>query len=367
MVITDCKIAGLLTDDLLFNPRSGVPYPRSAEEYRGLMDQILDPGGHFPGDPEAMREGGAYSPGAKGVKHFLLTRRSREFQGEVFTPSRDAPGLKNRIIFDADLITQAASCDAYGTPGVSYDREPYYVKRLYQADRVCFFRAGDWPVSFSAVSGYEARFRGKRLYYAIIQFLMTKGEFQGHGLSSYAIRSALRGLFFEDVQRDEPNLMFDVAGRLEDYRFRMWVAMHSGRLVPFYMIPKLVGGIAPSWEPIAQAIFGDAHERITPPEDLRGGPVPRGTRLIHGKFIPVALDRGVYRPHTRYPVVGGKVVLSRSEALLSPAVRATWLDVMGGEEGIAAGNGLYFGGVFSILHCLLPNGKGIGAPEPTAG
>ncbi len=45
MVITDCKIAGLLTDDLLFNPRSGVPYPRSAEEYRGLMDQILDPGG----------------------------------------------------------------------------------------------------------------------------------------------------------------------------------------------------------------------------------------------------------------------------------------------------------------------------------
>lgn len=65
--------------------------------------------------------------------------------------------------------------------------------------------------------------------------------------------------------------------------------------------------------------------------------------------------------------MGGKVVLSRSEALLSPAVRATWLDVMGGEEGIAAGNGLYFGGVFSILHCLLPNGKGIGAPEPTAG
>ncbi|HMB08086.1 MAG TPA: hypothetical protein VKP69_30695, partial [Isosphaeraceae bacterium] len=47
---------------------------------------------------------------------------------------------------------------------------------------------------------------------------------------------------------------------------------------------------APSWEPIAQAIFGDAHERITPPEDLRGGPVPRGTRLIHGKFIPVALE-----------------------------------------------------------------------------
>src|SRR5512135_1893012 len=65
MVITDCKIAGLLTDDLLFNPRSGVPYPQERGRILGSHGSDPRSGGHFPGDPEAMREGGPTPSGRK--------------------------------------------------------------------------------------------------------------------------------------------------------------------------------------------------------------------------------------------------------------------------------------------------------------
>jgi hypothetical protein len=199
------NVSHLLTEDLLFNSKDGVPYPQSPEDYQAIMAKILDAKGRFPGDTEALTPAGTYAPRLRGVKHFTLARKPFSLQGEMLSPALHAPGLKNRFIFDADLVTQTASFDSYGTPGVSYAKEAYYVERLYKADKVVFFRIGQWPIAFAAVSEYQALFAGRTLNYGFIQFGMTVGRFQKCGLCSYAIRMGLRSLFINNVLYNKPN------------------------------------------------------------------------------------------------------------------------------------------------------------------
>lgn len=350
MVIRKNHIPHLLTDDLLFNPGSGVSYPKSSGEYQALLDAILDEKGRFPGDAGALTPARTYASRLHGTKHFTLNRGPLTLQGEMLSPAQHAPGLKNRFVFDADLVTQTASFDSYGTLGVSYAKEAYYVKRLYRADKVVFFRAGRWPVAFAAVSEYQAPFAGRVLSYGFIQFGMTLGRFQKCGLCSYAIRMGLRSSFIKNVIYNRPSLMCAYDGKLRDYRFKMWVAAHSGRFVPFYMVRKIIDGIQLDWEPIAQAMFYDAHRKITPIKLLAGDPVPKAIQKVNGKYVPVALDKAVYPVHNRYPVEAGKVIFPDSEKALLSAIRSNWLEAIEGEAGIAAGNGLYFGGVFTLRY-----------------
>ena len=348
ILIPDASVK--LTDDFLFNPEGGLGYPRDPKEYQELLARIVDEKGVFPGDSDGLKGKGTFSPAAKGVSHYSLKRGGVKFQVEIFSPARHAPELENRLIFDADLVSQGASFDAYGTPGVSYDRQSYYKDRLYNAEKVVFIRYNGWPVSFAAMQGYQMSFEGKDLYYAFIHFVMTRGRFQTYGLTSYSIREGMSDLFYWDVRRNLPNLMFNEKGQLKDYRWRMWAAAHSGRFAPFYAFVKGFRGIDPSSDPVAQAIFQDVHNRITPNEELvrRGRPEARGVVQVNGGKFPIAVDHEVYPPHTRYPVRSGSVAFPLREKNLPGSIRETWLETIGGEEGVMAGNGLYFGGLVTI-------------------
>lgn len=340
------KASRLLTEDLRFNynPQEGVVYPRNPQEYQELMSRILDHRGRFPGDTEALTAEGTFASEIRGVKHYSLKRRGVQFDVEIIAPNMHAQRAMNRVIFDADLISQIASFDTYGTPRVMYDREFYYVGRIFNAEKVSFIRLKGWPVSFAAVKGYRTTYKGRDLYYAFIHFAMTVGQFQGYGLAFHSVRKGLSSLFYSNLWNHCPNLMCDTAGNLHDYRFRLWVAAHSGRFVPFYSFATYLNGIDPSWLPIAQAITLDVHKRITPAEELsRGEPIAE-VKQVNGHQFAVAADRGVYPPHNRYPEKNGRIVFPQREQNLSSSIWQAWLDVIGGDTGIIAGNGLYFVG-----------------------
>jgi hypothetical protein len=124
----------------------------------------------------------------------------------------------------------------------------------------------------------------------------------------------------------------------------MWVIAHSGRLPAFYSFIKGFGGIKKAWEPIAGAIFMDVHKRITPPQDLNRVFVFKGSVEVDDKLFAVAVDEGVYPQNARYPIVDGRVDFSPSEMALPSQIRKEWLSAIGGEQGIADGNGIYFAG-----------------------
>ena len=340
----------LLTGNRLFNPAAGFAYPQSEAEYHQLISRLVDGNGRFSGDAKSLTLGGTFSRKQRGMSHFSLKRREKRFQVEVLSPRLHAQEVKHRLIFDADLVSQSASYDAYGTAGVSYDKENYYVRRLFNAEKVVFIRFNGWPVSFAAMQGYQMSYEGRDLYYAFIHFAMTHGLYQRYGLTSYAIREGISSLLYTNAWRNRPNLMLDAKGQLKDYRFRMWVAAHSGRFTPFYAFARGFAGIDPAWDPIAQAIFRDVHKRITPPEELvdRPDPVARGAVQVNGGKFPLALDDGVYPLHTRYPVKNGVVEFPVSEVDLHSSMQEVWLREIGGQEGVAGGNGLYFGGIVNL-------------------
>ncbi|MCU0640639.1 MAG: hypothetical protein MUC35_00940 [Candidatus Margulisbacteria bacterium] len=344
------KAAALLTDQLLFDPRSGAGYPRTAEEYKALIGLLIDDRGRFPGDSEALLPNGTFAARQGGVRHLQLRRRGENFDVEIISPVRHAQGVKNRLIFDVDLISQAASFEAYGTPGVSYDRESYYVRRLFDADRVPFIRWHGFPVSFAAVQSFQTMYAGQELSYAFIHFVMTRGLFQGSGLTSYAIRESLSSLYYGNAWHNRPALLLQPDGAVDHARFKMWAFAHSGRFTPFYAFIKGMASVGQEQELIAAAIFDDIHRRITEPADLvrRDRPLLLGVRSVNGGTFPLALDSGVYPPHTRYPVKHGQPVFPQSEIDRPSQIRHSWLEAIGGERGVQEGNGLYFGGLVTL-------------------
>jgi hypothetical protein len=340
----------LLTANLLFNPQAGIGYPRNAAEYQALIARLVDAAGRFPGDSEALTPAGTYAPKMPGVNHLTLNRKGKEFQVEILAPSLHAQGVKNRLIFDADLISQAASFESYGTAGVSYDRESYYVRRLFNAEIVPFIRQDGFPVSFAALQGFQTTFQDQELYYAFIHFTMTRGAVQGFGLTSYLVREGLSSLYYRDVWRNKPNLMITEDGKVKDYRLRMWAFAHSGRLTPFYAFVKGLGGVGQEQQPVADTIIGDVHRRITALEEqsVRGEPRSCGVVTVNGGSFPIAVDQQVYPSHVRYPVKDGQVIFPQSEIDLPTSIRQVWLNMLGGEAGVTQGNGLYFGGLVTF-------------------
>lgn len=150
------NVSHLLTEDLLFNPRSGIPYPDNPSDYQAIIGKILDAKGRFPGDTEALTPSGTFAQPSFERPLVPIARGPFILQGEMLSPSLRAQGVKNRFLFDADRVTQTASFGSYGTPGVSYDKNSYYVERLYKANKVVFFRFARWPVAFGGVSEFEA-------------------------------------------------------------------------------------------------------------------------------------------------------------------------------------------------------------------
>ncbi len=344
------RASKLLTDDLLFNSKSGLEYPRSATEYHDLMAKILDNQGRFPGDHERLSPLGTFTAkGLKGAAHVDLNRRGTHFHAEIFFPQVHTRGLKNRIIFDADFISQAASFDAYGVRGVSYDRESYYARRLFACEKVPFIWVDGWPISFAAIQGFDTTYEGKELYYAFIHFVMTYGAFQGSGLTSYSVREGISSLFYRNIWHNRPNLMLDENEKIKDSRLKMWTFAHSGRFTPFYVFMRSFGSVNPNSAPITESIIRDVHQRITPAEDIeRRRLVSLGVSGMNGGSFPLAVDEGVYPVHNRYPVEGGNPLLPQSELNLSSSVREAWFKAIGEKQGLIDGNGLYFGGLVTF-------------------
>lgn len=338
----------ILTDDLLFNPHSGIPYPKTPEEYRGIIQRITDSRGVFEGDSEPLTKYGTFSEPFGAVRHVELVRGGKTFNIEIFAPHLHATGRRNRLAFDADLLSQISSYDAYGTRGVSYERGYYYDRRLYNSDFVPFVRINGFPVSFAAVQGYETKYEDRDLFYAFLHFVMTNGDYQGQGLISYTVREIMSHMYFSNLVRHKPTLMLDSSWKLSDHRFKMWAFAHSGRLAAFHSFVRSFGGAPETSAPIAKSIIMDVHKRITPQEDLSRVLDFRGMMEVNATPFAIAADVGVYPAHTRYPMRDGKVVLPQSEVNLPKEVIEAWLDAIGGEEGVAAGNSLYFGGMVTL-------------------
>lgn len=346
---TILKTAKLLTDDLLFNPDSGVPYPRNETEYLALMAHLLDASGRFPGDSDPLVNGRFSEKGSAQVQHATIKRKGVAFGVEVFSPHLCVHPRKNRFVFDADLISQASSFGAYGLRGVSYDRQYYYERRLFECDRAPFVWVGGWPVSFAGTQGFTTSYEERDLYYSFIHFVMTYGEFQGYGLTSYSIRESVSSAFYRNVFRNRGNLLLDGSEQLRNPRFLMWAFAHSGRLSAFYPFAKSFGSVPAESAPIAEAAIRDVHKRITPPEELGNRELEFiGVRRVNGGMFPLAVDHGVYPPHNRYPIVDGRPVLSQKEVNLSSGVKDAWFEAIGGEKGLAEGNSLYFGGLVTF-------------------
>jgi hypothetical protein len=205
------------------------------------------------------------------------------------------------------------------------------------------------------MQGYKAPLEvdgeDRELYYAFIHFVMTNQLFQKYGLTSWAIRDGMTTLFLRDILRHEPNWILDKQGRLTDTRWTMWACAHSGRYTPFYAYVKGFADVPEGWDQIPAAMFADVHRRITPAAEItaRGMPQFRGIQRVNGGCFPIAMDPGVYEPRTRYAVRDGQVQFPASEKEhSSPVIRQAWLDAIGGEEGVANGNSLYFGGLVNI-------------------
>lgn len=348
----------LLTEDLLYRPpKDRVPYPRNAQEFNEMLGRLLDERGVFPGDSEplmiAVKGERFFSPPAKDTSHVRMKRKGQIFRAEDFCPRDYAQGRENGLIFIADLISQIASFDLYAVIGCSYERGPYYEKRFFGSDRVPFVWAGDWPVSFAALQGYRMKINGEDLFYAFIHFVMTMGKFQRYGLTSYSGREAVSSLFYQNLWPGShvPNLMYDRAGALKDYRLKMWVAAHSGRLSAFRAFVRSFGSVPAMLEndKIGEAIILNAHEKITPGKDRgKRNLTFLGRTTANERRIFVAKDEGVYPEENRYPIdQGGKVILPEFEQALPLSTIEPWHKAIGGDTGIGEGNGLYFVGLLT--------------------
>ncbi|MFA4966774.1 MAG: hypothetical protein WC624_00940 [Candidatus Margulisiibacteriota bacterium] len=328
--------ADVLTSDLLFRPE--LELPNSQIEYLEQIKKLVDENGVFEGDQRGVEMGGLYFPDRMpGMEHHRLKRFGDIFDVEIFSPAVHGREIRNRIVFDTDLVVQRASYDAYMLPGVSYDRKQYYEDRILNSDRVVIIRRGGWPVSFASFSEYEMFYNGAPLSYAFIHFVMTIGQFQGWGLTTYSIKELLSSAYWKNAWRNEgKNLSFDPeTEKIENRRFEMWVCAHSGRATVFNTFKRAFQMVNVS-DRISQAIVLDAHGKITPTEEIN-------TRELD---LNSFLDRGVYPPNTRYPQDSkGNVVIPASERQL--ATFPQWLELIGGEQGLKDGNAIYLTGKLS--------------------
>jgi len=350
------RASKLLTDDLLYVPQDGIPYPRNEDEFYGVLRHILDDKGRFPGDSEPLifniGKRPSFAPDVRGVHRDGFRRKGVEFFTEDFTPSDHTRGKENGLIYVADLTSQQASFSSYNVVGCSYDRGPYYKDRFFASKRVPFVWQGGWPVSFAALNSNIANYEGKPLVYSFIHFVMTVGRFQQFGLTSYSVREAVSSLFLLNLLpgKHVPNLVRGASGRLEDRRFTHWVAAHSGRLSAFHAFAQGFGSISDPLKnvEVATAIINDADARITTTKDREQRHlIVQNPFVVAGKTIITALDEGVYPRENRYPAEEGRVVFPDSEVDLQRRLGQQdafnlWLEKMGGEQGVIAGNGLYF-------------------------
>ncbi len=329
----------ILTNDLLFNPEC--PYPNNEREYREMIRKITDKRGRFPGDLEAPTTNGLFiNPSRKkeGVRTYTLRRNGDIFVAQFFNPLRLALRLKNRMIFDFDLLSQKATFDTYGNKGCSYDRRTYYEERFFSSKVVGFIYLGNFPVNFSAITQYETQIEGRSLLYAFIHAVMTLGDYQRMGLTSYSVREILSSIYYRNVWENEKgNLFVDREGKIKNKRLAMWAAAHSGRTPVFHAFNKsfkMESFEIKEPDIIRKAIISDADRRITPTKDrgIRGALTPLNANTF--------LDRGVYPPHNRYPLDDeGKAIIPQKEKEL--CTFPLFMELIGGEEGLKNGNSLY--------------------------
>ncbi|MDD4179987.1 MAG: hypothetical protein PHH14_08130, partial [Candidatus Margulisbacteria bacterium] len=363
------RAAKVLTEDLRFNPDHGLgifgasPYPRNASEFFQLLKMVLNANGKFNGDQQPLIENGFVSPRGGSVVHRNLVRNHRTFRSETFAPFRDTPDKKDGVIFLADLLSQIASWETYKLPGVMYDKELYYNNRFWHSEKVPFVWLGDQLVSFAAMQGYQSVFQDKKFSYAFIHFVMTLSEFQGYGLTSYSIREGMSSIFYSNIWHGQKGLIYDEQGQLSNRRFQMLALAHSGRFPTWYAFAKSFGGINEATAAVFRQMVEEMHNRITLPAERERRPIFCGAKEVinpeiarslklesfaNNHRLAIALDPGVYPVATRYKAENGEIVFSEREMSLPEIYLKSWLALMGGVEGVLAGNGLYFGGLVNL-------------------
>jgi len=357
----------ILTPDRLLNPKAlnpEHPYPETLEEYNETLHFITGNGkfGKFPGDEEALSHLEYFwSPKLRreGVRTYFFNRGGYDFTAVVFNPKLHARQFKNRLIFDGDLVSQAATYGAIKKVGCSYDRTSYYEDRLFTSDSVAFIYYEGMPVSFAAVTNYKTKFADRHLSYAFIHFVMTLGKFQGMGLTSYIVREILSSMYYHNIWRQiwwrqGKNLFIDKKGNLKNQVFTMWVLCHTGRIPAAHQFLTSFKVFDPRIEQsqeIVETVVKDADQKISG---------DRGERQLYPVAPYAWCDEGAYPPKNRYLVGPDKEVdIPKREQRLS-----TYPIVMGilggtgskndkkkiksGKEGLKNGNSGYFVGLLNL-------------------
>ncbi len=342
-------IANPLSENLLLDPAKLVkeyPYPQKPVEYRNLLQFITHGTGVFPGDQEALTPYDYFSRRdvrARGVSMYSLRSGNKDFIAVFLNPRTHALQFRNRLIFDADLVSQAATYGAIGKTGCSYDRVSYYENRFFDSDVVGFIYYGDMPVSFATVSQMDVLVKDHGpLTFGFIHFVMSLGEFQSRGFTSYLATEILSRMYFLNAWRNEKaNLFINEKGRLVSNRFAMWCLCHTGRIPAGHQFLSR---------------FSITDPRISRSGELVKLMVETADHGLYGdrgdrQLVPVTpfawRDEAVYPPENRYPTdsEGNVFIPEREKALYTyPQI----LEILGGEEGIKKGNGAYYIGLITF-------------------
>ena len=327
-----------LLDPAKLNPRN--PYPTDPHGYAQMIECIKKEGGF--GDPREMEyiEYLLNNP-QSGLEVHRFERKGVELAAVFFDPKIHALQYFNWLIFIADFVSQAATYGAYKKIGCTYDRKTYYEDRIWQADRAGFVFYGDMPVSFASASCFDTEYKGVPFSYAFLHFTMTLGQFQGLGIGSYVATEMLTSMYMKALRRNKlRNPVVDEKGRLRREFFSVWACAHTGRIPAGHTIITSLGTSGQKIEnsaEIAEAVVKHADSMITP-WGREGRPLiqvtPFGWR-----------DVGIYPPENRQIDSSGKAVISPEERKLKSF--ETILKILGGEEGMEAGNGAFYAGLIT--------------------
>lgn len=335
----------VLTEKGLLNPKAlnlDHPYPANPNEFELLTRHITDPEGKFQGGRAilSVEEFARELSRMRGARVYNL-QKPDNLTAVFFDPEIHALPYFDWLIFAADLVSQKATYDAFEGKkiGCSYDWQTYYVDRVFRADWAGFAFYGNMPISFATASSFETTFNGVPLVYAFLHFTMTLRDFGNKGIGSYLASDLLTSIYLRTLLWNRgKNLIIGEDGKVRKQLPYMWVCAHTGRIAAGQTIISSFDVDSPiiaRSQAVVETIVGDADRRING-EGRQGG---------LQKVTPFAWrDKGIYPPENRY-LVDDKIFVPEWEKglRLYPMI----LDILGGEQGLANGNGAFYCGLMT--------------------
>lgn len=229
--------------------------PANPEEYKRIISEITNGSGVFPGDKYAAPINRYTKPRWSEIifpyKIFRYDRGLKSYDVECFAPARDCQGLKNRIVFDLDLISQISIYNTYGYRG-SYDRTSVYEKRFFNADFVLQIRYRGMPAGISIVSKHTTTILideiemstaahkhlvGENGLYIEIPFYIVHGVMVAN--SKQRLTSNLLGDYFGGEYLFNKNKYIPYYDSkthiIEAFRGGLYILGHSDKVIPFHL------------------------------------------------------------------------------------------------------------------------------------